>query len=374
MKQCILHVGMPKTGTSSIQASLRYALTDPGFLYISLGRVSMLRSIITLFGQTPEKHHTHRGWSAAQIAQERKQLHQQLEKIIANAGNATLIFSAESCWGEMNSTEFVRIRNFMADRGYTVKVIGYIRPWKQWLESNFQQRIKYDLRSFQAIPINPRKLDYRERIQELEGVFGAEQVKIHLYDPQNFPAGCVVRDFCQQLRITFDFNRVRRVNDSLKLPAVQLLYTYRKLGLGYGGGRQVSMENHLLNQRLLQLDGPPLRFHSSLVESHLQKLDPQRPWLEQRLGGVFAEDIYKADDELCIRKEADLFDFSPATLDWLAAASHSAPVRATNRQEAALAVSAQMHRLRLLGSQEARFLRLKEHLTHTITQIRKWFW
>lgn len=99
MKQCILHVGMPKTGTSSIQESLHYGLTDPAFHYCSLGGVNVTRSIFTLFAQAPEKHHTHRGWSAAQIERERKQLHRQLEKVIATTGNATLIFSAESCWG-----------------------------------------------------------------------------------------------------------------------------------------------------------------------------------------------------------------------------------------------------------------------------------
>ena len=358
MKQCILHVGMPKTGTSSIQESLHDGLTDPAFHYCSFGSVNVMRSIITLFGEAPEKHHTHRSWSTAQIKQERKQLHQQLEKVIANAGNATLILSAESCWGEMSSAEFVRMRNFMTDRGYTVKVIGYIRPWKQWLESNFQQRIKYDLKTFQPIPVKPIKLDYRERIQELQAVFGAEQVQIYLYDPQNFPAGCVVRHFCQQLGINFDSKRIRRVNDRLKLPAVQLLYAYRKFGPGYGIGRQARAENDLLIQQLSQLDGRPLHFHSSLLAPIESELARQRPWLEQRLGRPFVEDIYRDDAGICIRQEADLFDFAPATLAWLAAATHSAPVDPATGEQAALAVSGQMHQLRLLGAHKIRFQHL----------------
>lgn len=361
MKQCILHVGMPKTGTTSIQESLHDCLTDPAFRYFSFGEVNGSKGMATLFRAAPETYHTHQklGWSSYQIAQYRKKLHQQLEAAMTNAAaeKASLILSAESCW-QMSRAEFTHIRNFMADRGYIVKVVGYIRHWKQWLESNFQQRIKDALKTFQAVPVNPIKLDYRGRIQELEAVFGAEQVQIYLYDPQNFPAGCVVRDFCQRLGIKFDFTYVRRVNDSLKLSAVQFLYAYRKFGPGYGTGRQALAENTWLIQQVSQLSGPPLRFHSSLLAPIEQELARQRPWLEQRLGHPFVEDIYCDDDAICIRQEADLFDFAPAALGWLAAATHNAPVDPATGEQAALGVSAQMHQLRLLGAHKIRFKRL----------------
>ena len=37
MKRLIVHIGIHKTGTSSIQDSLALNLDDPGFEYISLG-------------------------------------------------------------------------------------------------------------------------------------------------------------------------------------------------------------------------------------------------------------------------------------------------------------------------------------------------
>lgn len=373
MKQCIVHIGMPKTGTTSIQQSLCFGLSDPAFRYLHWQRINCNDEMGLLFGDSlPHRYFSVKlGWSAWQVRHYKKRVVAELEKILA-ATPATVrpLLSAEPSW-RMNEREFTRLRTFMADRGYAVNIIAYIRPWKQWLESHFQQRVK----GGQGIAFLPNdhtfRLDYRARIQTLETIFGAAQVQILNYAPKNFPEGCVVRDFCQQVGIRADQIQIKRSNDSLKLPAVQLLYAYRKFGPGYGRGRQAWLENYLMNQQLLQLGGPPVRFHSSLVASFIGELAPQRPWLEQRFGSAFTEDIYKADDQICIREEADLFDFAPATLAWLAAASRSAPVRATNRQEAALAVSAQMHRLRRMGSPKARFLRLKEIFTRTLTQSRR---
>lgn len=376
MKQCIVHIGMPKTGTTSIQQSFCFGLSDPAFRYLHWQRINCNSEMELLFVDSSASRYfsENLGWSARQIKQYKARVVNDLGKILASTpADVRPMISAEPSW-RMQERAFTRLRTFMADRGYAVNIIAYIRPWKQWLESHFQQRIKGGRQIAFLSNDYAIQLDYRARIQMLDAIFGADQVQILNYAPKNFPEGCVVRDFCQQVGIRADLVQIQRANDSLTLPAVQLLYAYRKFGPGYGSGPQASMEKYLLNQQVLQLGGPSVRFHSSVVEPLIQKLAPQRPWLEQRLGSAFTEDIYKADDRSCIREEADLFDFAPATLDWLAAASHSAPVRATNRQEAALAVSAQVHRLRRMGSQKARFLRLQERIRRTVTQCRTGSW
>ncbi|MBE2240328.1 MAG: hypothetical protein IAE81_21255 [Caldilineaceae bacterium] len=371
MKQCILHVGMPKTGTSAIQESLYYGLADPAFRYIGLGQVNHAAAMAALFGDTPEKSHVHRrmGRSAQQVAQYRVQLLHKLDKHLATAdADVQSILSAEYCWG-MRGTQYERIREFMAERGYTVRVIAYVRSWKEWLESCFQQRIKAgDLSSFQVSPANHSKIDYRERIETLESVFGSEHVQVYKYDPSTFPEGCVVRHFCQQAGIHFDAGRIRRANDSLKLPAIQLLYAYRKFGPGHGTGATAA-QDAWLNQRLRELRGPALRFHSSTVEPVISNVLPQIPWLEQRLGLPFTEDLARYDQGACIRTESDLFDFDPAVLAWLAAATHSRLARPAAGEDAARAVAAQMHTLR--RSVPAR-VRMRRLVRGAIARLRRW--
>lgn len=372
MKQCILHVGMPKTGTSSIQESLYYGLSDPAFRYIGLGEVNHAAAMAALFSDTPEKSYVHRkmGRSAQQVAQYRVQLLDKLDNLLATTdADVQSILSAEYCWG-MRRTQYERIREFMADRGYSVRVIAYIRPWKEWLESSFQQRIKAgDLSSFQIAPAGLSKIDYRERIETLETVFGSAHVQVFKYDPGTFPEGCVVRHFCQQVGIHFDAGRIRRANDSLKLPAIQLLYAYRRFAPGYGTGATAE-EDAWLNQRLRELRGPALRFHSSTVEPVIRHVLPQIPWLEQRLGLPFTEDLARYDQGACIRAESDLFDFDPAALAWLADATHSRLARPAAGEDTARAVAAQMHKLRQLGLPA--HVKVKRLMRRVSQRLRQW--
>jgi hypothetical protein len=347
VKQCILHIGMPKTGTSSLQESLFYGLADPAFRYIGLGGGNSTAALATLFSDK-ETHYSHRqrGRSTQQVQQYRMQWLGQLDNALTHIGaDVRPILSAEYCW-RMNRMEFERVRDFMAGRGYTIQIVAYIRPWKQWLESSFTERIKLGQDAFQIAPRQEARLDYRGRIETVEAVFGADQVQVFKYDPGIFPAGCVVRHFCQQMGIHLDPDSIRRANDSLKLPAIQLLYAYRKFGPGYGTGATAVAENAQLNRRLRELGGPALHFHSAAVEPVISKLLPQIPWLEQRLGLLFVEDITQHDHDTCIRSEADLFDFDGEALAWLAAAVHRKPVSPATGEAAARAVAAQMHTLR----------------------------
>jgi hypothetical protein len=374
MKQLILHIGMPKTGTSSIQESLHRGLSDPAFQYIGLEGANGNSAMVTLFRTAPEDYFIHRlmGRSIRQVAHHRMELLDNLDERLARIdASVRPILSAEYCWG-MERTEFERVRDFMADRGYTVRIIAYVRPWKQWLESNFQQRIKTELSSFQILPVNNAKIDYRERVETLETVFDADLVQVFKYDHGIFPEGCVVRHFCQQVGIHLDSKRIRRANDSLTLPAVQLLYAYRKFGPGYGTGAAAVAENGWLNQRLREVQGPTLRLHSSTVAPVISRLLPQVHWLEQRLGVPFGEDLTRDDSGVCIRTESDLFDFDPAALAWLTAAVHGKPTHPATGEEAARAVATQMHTLRKLRPSTPARVRVRRLMRTFGQQLGHW--
>ena len=350
MLTCILHIGMPKTGTSSIQDSMYFGLSDPRFQYISFDGSNSVMVLTPLFNALPENAwaFVYRGWTSQQIEAYKSQILPDLEHLIeqSKAKGAALIFSAELCW-YWKQEEFEHFRNFMADRGYQVHVFAYIRPWKEWLESMFQQKIKYNVfHTFEIYLVeNIRCIDYRTGIQVLEGVFGASQVQVHKYDPNTFPDRCVVRHFCQQTGIPFDPIQIRRSNDSLKLPALQFLYAYNKFGPTQEmGDHAMAAKNRLLGI-LASLQGPALRIHASLIEPIIQDVVEQRAWLEQRLSASFKENLYQHDASTCIREESDLFNFDPAAVVWLAAVTGNTPVMPTDGVSAAQQIATQMHQL-----------------------------
>jgi hypothetical protein len=344
---------MPKTGTSSIQESLFLGLSDPRFQYICFDGSNSVMALAALFRRLPENTWDFKsiGWTSQQIEAYKSKILPDLEHLIdqSKAKGAALIFSSEYCW-HWKQEEFENFRNFMADRGYQVHVFAYIRPWKEWLESMFQQNIKHRVfHTFDIFPVeNIHKTDYRTRIQVLEAVFGATQVQVHKYDLNTFPERCVVRHFCQQTGIPFDPIQILRSNDSLKLPALQFLYAYHKFGPTQEMGDRAMAAKSRLWAILASLQGPALRIHSSLIEPIIQDVVEQRAWLEQRLSASFEENLYLHDGSTCIREESDLFNFDPAAVVWLASVTGNTPVMPTDGVSAAQQIATQMHQLATL--------------------------
>jgi hypothetical protein len=349
MNRCILHVGMPKTATSSIQESLYFGMRSPGFHYQSFGEVTSNRWMTTLFGERPEAAHYNRKLGLAEntVSALRDSFRNRLTRFLdqARKRKKTIIISAEECW-QMSRMEFQRIRSFFHEHGFDVHVFVSLRPWKSWLESAFQERVKQDVSLFEVIPPScPQVVDYRGQLSILDEVFGPEQVSPFVFDPSSFPQGCAVLDFCSRTGIPLPVRRVRRINDGLSFEALKLLYAYRRWGEGYGVGLPAMIRNEILFRRLAELRGPSIRFHSRLVEPFASTWREQLPQLEQRLGKSLWEDLRKHDTGDCVGEESDLWRFSPESLAWLSRASGMPPIKDQRGESAARQVSQQMQHL-----------------------------
>lgn len=348
---------MPKTGTTSIQESLFFGLNDSRFQYFTGGEINTARALILLGsdGNLPQHFHGTQGQNAAFLATERRTIHQRLVSILEGAKRSgrELILSGETCW-RMSESELRKLRTLLEQNGLCVQVIAYIRPWKEWLESNFAQRVPLNcmygshpdpLPTF--VPLNPVQIDYRNRIETFDQVFGRENVVFRKFQPSVFPEGCVTRDFCQLTGISLHDSRIRRANESLRLDAVRLLCAFGKYANREPPlGRFITWQHSWLMKRLLKLPGRTLRFHSSVVEPHLRLLLPDLERIEERIGASLREDWTKHDSGDCIRTVDDLFRFSEESLAWLEAETGVELPRGGTLEETARQVGERIHRLR----------------------------
>jgi hypothetical protein len=360
MPRCILHVGMPKTGSTSIQESLYHGLSGCGFQYISFGEVNGERVLLTCFGRDRgETYHHHRklGLSREQVASLRTSYFDRLDGLVERGrrGGDTLIVSAETAWA-MSHEEFAGIRDWFGRRGYKVDVFVYLRSWRSWLESNFQERVKQGERSFEVLPVAWRTyIDYVGQLEALDAVFGPGHVFPAWFSPQAFPQRCVVLDFCQRAGITLPRNRVRRVNDGISLDALKLLLAHRRWNRGYGNGLQAVIHNEMLFRRLRETGGPPVRFHTSLFQPVHGAWLEQIPLVEHRVGSRLPEDARRDDGDACLRDESELTEFSRPSLVWLGKASGRAPLAMESGDEAARDVGEQVQRVLERPSLASRF-------------------
>lgn len=314
MNDCIIHYGMPKTGSSSIQTWLLRGLADPRFHHPTLGQRGSGNIIATSFRDHPEQHHRNRkrGLDRVQLQAEQQKIQDTFAQQLQQARGRTTIYSAELVAG-FNAGEFARLCAFIGAHASKICAVGYVRSPVSFMESVFQQRVKSGAG---ALRMEKNYPGYRERFAKLERELGPEQVQYWHFAPADFPGGCVVQDFCARLGIQFDGKPVARANDSLSLPAIRLLYAYRKFGPGFGVGEQAMEENRQLILRLRELQGPRLRFHEQVLRPVLAQNRADIEWMEQRLG-VSLDENPRTDEE-CVRGEQDLLHFCAQSLDWLA--------------------------------------------------------
>ena len=299
--RCVIHIGMHKTGSTSIQQSLK-GFGDDRFLYADLGRQgNHSLPMYTLFSGRPEHHHLHRvvGRDQDYTREYAKRTLAALERAIGRAGSRTLLISGEDI-GPLAPGDVETLAAFFHQRFKQVEVVAYVRSPASYLASGFQQRIQGGgVRSFD---IENVYRPYQAKFTKFDRAFGRENVHLWPFDVQTFPDGCVVRDFCDRLGIGFPSNRIVRVNQSLSRQAVGLLYTYHVFTRADETKRMRGPEALQLGELV---PGDKFRFSPEIVHRILEAHRNDIEWMERRLGLSLSEDLgpHREGD---IRSEADL--------------------------------------------------------------------
>ncbi|MEN9664072.1 MAG: hypothetical protein RLZZ326_435 [Planctomycetota bacterium] len=339
----VFHVGMPKTGSTSIQETLYYGLEDRQFHYIGFGQISGSRAMRILFSDSAGDSRLSKalGFDSRSLGQMRKMLMHRLLKSLAicDRRHATPIVSAEWCW-RMTREEYVGVLEFFAARGYRVEPIAYVRSLWGWYPSAFQENVKWGDADFTPCrgvfddrPQVRSEGDLIATLEVLEGVFGGKYLRVIPFVRSSLASGCVVEDFCRMLGIGMSPRRIRRANDGLGVDAIRAIYASNALGAGYGHGPRAVEKNVLLQRRLTGMGGPPFRYHSTLLETWTDEIARQHAGVAERTGAAFPNHPSSADDADAIRKEADLFRYSVESVGWLEKAS-GLPIRTPGGDDA----------------------------------------
>jgi hypothetical protein len=343
MSELILHFGMHKTGSSAIQRALRTHDLGPDHACVGIiDSANQSAAVIAMFSRNAHRHHNtvKRGYSPDEIQAIGQQQRARFESLLREHPARSLVLSAEDA-GQLKEDDLRQLRRFVQACGRTVRAVAYVRTPVSYMESALQQRIKGGLGQWRPQDWWPT---YRERFQKFDRVFGREAVSLWKYDPATFPDGDVVCDFFTRLGMPWQpAQQATRVNESLSLPAVRLLYAYRQCGPGYGVGGKAIRANVMLIRKLGELPGPRLRLARALCRPMLQRHAQDLLWVEQRLGCPMAD---LSNEGNGLRSEADLLSFGQHELEWLHREAGVRPAPSGSPAQAG-EVAAWVHRLRL---------------------------
>lgn len=304
--QCIVHIGMHKTGSTSIQRSL-HGFDDDRFLYARLARTpNHSLAIYSAFATTPERHHLHRsaGRDQRRVHRYNDRVYKELDHCIEAARGRALIISGEDI-SSLHKRDLPKLRDYLDARFGKLLIVGYVRPPASFLASSFQQRVKSGtLNSFNLMRMYR---NYRATFEKFDEVFGRNRVQLWKFDPETFPEGDVVSDFCRRLGISLPRRGTLRLNESLSDHAVAAFYTYNKLGK-YAGMNLLRSAGGKALVRLLQ--GEKFRLSPDSVRPVLEHNRADIEWMEQRLGQSLQEDLGEHRDT-DVRDEEDLLRPNP---------------------------------------------------------------
>lgn len=315
MKHLVIHIGMSKTGSSSIQRTLSKTRQLPRFEYLWLDEANAGRHLATAFMAEPERMQSNRkrGLDKAPLMAER-------ERVLAAwaaqlRADADLFVLSSEMISLLDRPALTALRDWLTPQVDRISLLGYVREPASYMESMFQQSLKAGNARFDLARRYPA---YQERFGSLEAVFGRERLQYKLFAPARFAHQCVVRDFLQGLGRELDGSEVVRVNDGLSAAAVGLLFIYRRHGPALGEGARALRGNRRLIQALRSLEGPKFRLSAALVRPILAAMQDDMDWMAERLGEPLP--VRLADDTAgTVGSEDDLLRLSPAAVDWLVA-------------------------------------------------------
>lgn len=215
MKTLFLHIGTPKTATSSIQkfcAKNREVLQSKGYCYPYTIRnypgIGENRNAHFMMGKIPSEED-----SSVPNSEEQRFFELGMEHVHACFESFdNVILSDEGLWMASGRARPNLWKDLKADAdkyGYTIKIIVYLRRQDQFLSSRYNQRVKntgYTKTWEEHVKKAPAALgdilDYAAKIRGIAEVFGREQLYVRRFDKSGFYGGSIYADFFQCLSLT----------------------------------------------------------------------------------------------------------------------------------------------------------------------------
>ena len=246
MKEILLHIGMHKTGSTSIQASLK-DYSDDITTNASFRESNHSRAMTTIFSSKRYNYHVWRrmGLSNKKIDRKRERYLKILEEDITNPKYQRLLISAETISMLPNKDKRLLVK-FFKSRGCEIKVICFLRRPSDYVRSMAQQQIKGERKDLTYI--DPF---YGRRLRTFSRLLPAENLIVRDFSETIKKYGDIVSGFASICDLEEERIESIRVNESLSATATKLLYRLNNLNVATYGSKDRyearSRLNHILS-------------------------------------------------------------------------------------------------------------------------------
>jgi hypothetical protein len=296
----VVHVGMHKSGSSTIQTALHQKLFAGRCAYFDLGWANHSIPMGAAFGGEASHFVRRLGYGPEKLGELRDSVLARLQTQLNDPSQPdTLILSGEDI-SMFPTPSLEKLRLFLGQFSRDVEIVGYVRPPMAYIQSDFQQKVKGGMGRFDIAAHYP---NYRRRFEHFDKIFGSRHVHLWKFDPAVLVGGDVAKDFAHRLGLTLSVSP-KRANESLSREVVSLLYISRHHaanGMGSVGSVQVE---HRLMTALASCGSTKFRFFPKLLKGAALAEREDLAWMEGRLRCDLHEKM--APQATDIKAESDL--------------------------------------------------------------------
>ena len=278
-KKIIVHVGMHKTATTTIQNA--YSNFDDGRnRYVDLFESNHSTPIRSLFCNNPAKFgfHVRQQHSKNEILDYRNSVREQLHQELSIDREVLLTSGEDLC--HLSKEEVHNFYQFLKTYSNNISAFAYVRDPLSFGSSAYQFMLR--LGSTSLTPVKP---NYRSRFESFIEVFGASNTELRPFDRTLFKRGSVIADFADYVGfLPHELGVIdsKRRNASFSNVAAYILHrlnTQKPLNISI---QNPHLDTNQLFSSLKKIPGQPFQFSSEIL---LQSVDPNDlAWLKNVSG------------------------------------------------------------------------------------------
>lgn len=328
----ILHMGSPKTGTTSLQAGLhaiRPQLAEAGIFYpVSQWERTGAHHILTAIfdcwdAVRPELHR--RFETHEEARQAAVDFISSLKRDAKDSGCHTIVLSSELVFPSKDRNA-IELKSALRDLDADILPVVYVREPADLYRSRMQQRAKTG-EFYRPHRLRP----YKSQIEEIEQVFGVRPI-VRPYDRDQLIDGDILVDFCKAvlgLDLAQEHMPKLSQNVSLSAEATLLLIAYAqhvKQVSGHVDGSAAAIRHRAVIRKFVDSENRLTKLElKPELKAKLRSSAIEYEWLREKYGIEFRQIDYEnlSDDPERVSEynsPLDIFDVDSNALAWLSAA------------------------------------------------------
>ena len=279
-----IHIGLHKTGTTSIQATFfqnRKLLLAHGINYLPLSE-NHSTTLYPLFIEEPHRYQPNRRAgidTPRKAAKKNAATKAALRRALENNNSPKVVVSGEDL-SMLPAAGLQRLKDMLAPYAERFQIIVYVREPYATVSSIFQQRLRRG-QSYEQICRRPPRPGYARIAAAIE-VFGRANVDIRIFDSASFVGGDLIADFLSTIDAEPNLAQqlmIERANVGLSHEAAMLLAALNQ-------ARPVNSfaERRDLVSWLAGIPGQPYRCPPQFLAAAEPLIREDLEWLHQALG------------------------------------------------------------------------------------------